>query len=362
VNLEGRRPLEPKGERLGEVDAFLETEASGGAFPGGVVAVVRGRGIAHLHGFGRLSLYEDSERVRPDTIYDLASLTKVVATTTLAMTLVEEGLDLMEPAGRFVPALRGGAKARIRVFDLLAHSSGLPAWAPLFQTAHGKDAFLEAIAGVPLEYAPGSRSLYSDLGFLALGGLVEELAGDGLEALTVRRVLSPLGMEETRFCPPPAWLARIAPTERDPWRGRLLHGEVHDENAFALGGVAPHAGLFGTATDLALFSRMLLGEGALGERRIVSPATVARFTARAGIPDSSRGLGWDTPSPGSSAGTRLTGRAFGHTGFTGTSLWVDPEKDLAIVLLTNRVHPTRQNERIRFVRSRLADLVVESFD
>jgi serine-type D-Ala-D-Ala carboxypeptidase len=188
------------------------------------------------------------------------------------------------------------------------------------------------------------------------------VAGEGLDALARRRILTPLGMKDSLYRPPPALLPRIAPTEQDPWRGRLLRGEVHDENAFALGGVAPHAGLFGTARDVARFAQMLLNGGVLEHHRIVSRETVDLFTRRAGVPGSSRALGWDTRSENSSGGTLFSARSYGHTGFTGTSLWIDPERGLFVVLLTNRVHPSRERDpkgaAIRQVRAAVADAVV----
>jgi CubicO group peptidase (beta-lactamase class C family) len=222
-----------------------------------------------------------------------------------------------------------------------------------------------------LDYPPGTRSIYSDLGIILLGRILERQGGASLDEMARRRVFEPLGMGDTLYRPPVSLRPRIAPTERDPWRGRVLLGEVHDENAFALGGVAPHAGLFSTAGDLARFAQMLLSGGELEGRRLVSSQTVDLFTRRAGVPGSTRALGWDTPSNGkdprssvpgdpgySSAGSFFSARSFGHTGFTGTSMWMDPERDLFVILLTNRVHPTRDNRRISRVRSRLADAVV----
>jgi CubicO group peptidase (beta-lactamase class C family) len=215
--------------------------------------------------------------------------------------------------------------------------------------------------------------VYSDLGLILLGEVLERVGGASLPGLAGTRVLEPLSMTSTMFRPPSSLRDRIAPTERDPWRGRVLRGEVHDENAFALGGVAPHAGLFGTASDLARFAQMMLNGGTLEGRRIVSPATVDLFTRRAGVPGSTRALGWDTPTdesgarssvpgePGySSAGSLFSPRSFGHTGFTGTSMWMDPDRGLFLILLTNRVHPTRENRQILAVRSRLADAVVRA--
>jgi CubicO group peptidase (beta-lactamase class C family) len=214
-----------------------------------------------------------------------------------------------------------------------------------------------------LVYPPGSQSVYSDLGVILLGEILERAAGRPLEDFVRERVFEPLGMHDTLFRPPASLAARIAPTEFDPWRGRMVRGEVHDENAFALGGAAPHAGLFGTAGDLSRFAQMLLSGGVLDDRRIVSRETVELFTRRAGIPGSDRALGWDTRSAeGSSAGTFFSSRSFGHTGFTGTSIWIDPERNLFVILLTNRVYPTRENNLIRQARPAVADAVVRAID
>ena len=226
-----------------------------------------------------------------------------------------------------------------------------------------------------LAYEPGAKSVYSDLGVILLGDILERVGGAPFEKLARRRVFAPLGMKDARYRPPAELLARIAPTENDPWRGRVVRGEVHDENALALGGVAPHAGLFATASDLAHLAEMLLDGGSFGGRRIVSRATVELFTARAGVPASSRALGWDTPTdesgrrsstrgePGfSSAGSLFSARSFGHTGFTGTSMWMDPERELYAILLTNRVHPTRENNAIGEVRAQVADAAVRALE
>jgi CubicO group peptidase (beta-lactamase class C family) len=299
--------------------------------------------------------------VRPDTVYDLASLTKVVATTTAAMILVDEGrLDLDKRVRDFLPRFAGGAKDRVTVRQLLTHSSGLDWWAPLYKEVKGRAAYVERIEAMDLVYEPGTKSLYSDLGLILLGESLERVAGERLDAFARRRIFEPLGMRATLFRPGPELLPRIAPTENDPWRGRVLRGDVHDENAFALGGVAPHAGLFGTAGDLARFAQMLLNGGVFEHRRIVSRATLEAFTRRAGVPDSSRALGWETQSENSSAGALLSERSFGHTGFTGTSLWVDPERELFVILLTNRVHPTRDNQAIRRIRPAMGDAVVRA--
>jgi CubicO group peptidase (beta-lactamase class C family) len=372
-------PAEPSGFRPGGLDAasaVVEAGVASRAFPGAVLAVGKDGALVHLRAFGRLSYDEGAAEARTDTVYDLASLTKVVVTTTLSMILVDEGkLDLDARVRAFFPAFSGPAKERVTVRHLLTHSGGLLWWAPFYKELSGKAAFLERITATDLAYEPGAKTVYSDLGIVLLGDILERVSRTPFEALARRRVLEPLGMKDTGYRPAPALLERIAPTENDPWRGRVVRGEVHDENAAALGGVAPHAGLFGTAPDLARLARMLLDGGSFEGRRIVSRATVELFTARAGVPESSYALGWDTPSRGqgprssvpgepgySSAGSLLSARSFGHTGFTGTSMWMDPERELFVILLTNRVHPTRDNNQIRGVRAQVADAVVRALE
>jgi CubicO group peptidase (beta-lactamase class C family) len=341
-----------------EVDQLLESFRERGAFPGGVAAVGYHGTLVHLYPFGQLSYSADAAPVITDTLYDLASLTKIVATTSMAMILVDEGrLDLDRPVQDFLPGFSGPGKEAVTVRHLLTHSSGLEATAPLFKEIRGKAAYVERIQALDLVYSPGSRSVYSDLGIILLGEVLEQAAGQPLEAFVRERVLDPLGMRDTTFRPPAELRPRIAPTEFDAWRGRLIQGEVHDENAFAMGGVAPHAGLFGTAGDLARFAQMMLNGG----RPIISRETVELFTRKAGIPGSDRALGWDTKSAeGSSAGTLFSPTSFGHTGFTGTSLWIDPERQIFLILLTNRVHPTRENNLIREVRPAIADAVIRA--
>lgn len=357
-------PVTRPPKNLEEVGRLLEGYQKRGAFPGGVLAVGHRGSLVHLHPFGRLTYEADAPPVAAGTLYDLASLTKVVATTTMAMILFDEGkLDLDRPVRDFLPGFQGPGKERVTVRHLLTHSSGLEGVMPLFREVQGRPAYLQRLQALDLVYPPGSRSVYSDPGIILLGEILERTAGRPLEAFVRERVLEPLGMRDTMFRPPSRLRPRIAPTEFDPWRGRLVQGEVHDENAFALGGAAPHAGLFGTAPDLARFACMLLNGGVDcgGGRRIVSRETVELFTRRAGIPGSDRALGWDTKSAeGSSAGMLFSRRSFGHTGFTGTSIWMDPERDLFVILLTNRVHPTRENNLIREVRPAVADAVVRA--
>ncbi len=354
------RGFRPEG--LEAVDAVVAAGVASRAFPGGVLAVGRDGALAHLRAFGRLSYDPGAAEVAIDTLYDLASLTKVVVTTTLSMILVDEGkLDLDARVHAFFPAFSGPAKERVTVRHLLTHSGGLQWWAPLYKEVQGKPAYLERIVAMDLAYEPGAKSVYSDLGIILLGDILERVGGTPFEEMARHRVLQPMAMKDAQYRPPAELLPRIAPTENDPWRGRVVRGEVHDENAFALGGVAPHAGLFATAPDLAHLAQMLLDGGSFGGRRIVSRATVELFTERAGVPVSSKALGWDTPTPGqSSSGSLFSPRSVGHLGFTGCSIWWDLEKNCHVVLLTNRVHPTRKNEKIKEFRPQIHDLIMKA--
>ena len=263
------------------------------------------------------------------------------------MQAVEAGaLALDDRAGDRLPAWRGADRDSVTIADLLEHASGLTAYLPFFRDHHGRTDFERAICTLPLEYAPRTQSIYSDLGFILLGFILDDL---GLK----------LSADSLTFNPPRSWKDRTAPTELDLWRGRLLQGEVHDENAWALGGIAGHAGMFGTASAVGSFARQVLN-GLRGETTLARPATFARFVTKSTVPRSSRALGWDTMLPTSSCGTRFTARAIGHTGFTGTSLWIDPELDLYVVLLTNRVHPSRDNTAIQPIRRALHDAIVAS--
>ncbi len=343
---------------------YLDECVAAHAFPGGVVAVGRHGRVLYLHAFGRLD-YERGPRVTTRTVYDLASLTKVIGLTTAMMQLVEEGkVALDTPAVRYVARFRDSA---VIVRQLLTHSSGLPAWKPLWQQAHSRAEMFALVDAEPLEAAPGARMAYSDLGAMVLTQVVENVSGERLDRYLRIHLFRPLGMRDTRYRPPASWRSRIAPTEMDTtYRHRLIRGEVHDENAAAMGGISGHAGLFSTAPDLARFAQMMLRHGRTGARthgrttQLVDSATLAMFTRVQDAAFSSRALGWDTPSKGSSAGSLLSPHAFGHTGFTGTSIWIDPDKDLFVILLTNRVYPTRENDQILRVRPAVADLAVRA--
>jgi len=330
------------------------------AFPGGVVAVGLRDSVVLLAAVGHYGA-NDPRPVTPETIYDLASLTKVIALTTECILLVDQGkLNLDAPVQRYLPEFRGPMKDQVTIRHLLTHSAGLAADLPLFDSTRTREAALRMVDTSPLLSPPGTRFVYSDLSAIVLMQVVERITGRPFDQVLADDVFGPLGMTATRFVPPKSWDDRIAPTEVDTFfRHRLLIGEVHDESAARLGGVSGNAGLFSNAPDLARFAAWLLDARAWRPGPLRADAgLVHRFTTKQDIPPgSSRALGWDTPSERSSAGTRMGPNAFGHTGYTGTSIWFDPDRDLFIILLTNRVNPTRANIKILQVRRRVADLV-----
>lgn len=346
----------------GKLDKLVKVAIEEAVAPGVAIAVGRNGHIAYMKGYGYIDWNQPgSPAVDTNTLYDLASLTKVVATTTLAMILEEAGqLDINRTVASYLPEFNSPEKAQITVRQLLTHSGGLEAGANIYRTARGRDQYLAQINARPLQYTPGTSMIYSDWDMILLQLVMERITGKTLDVLATEKIFGPLGMIDTQFHPPFSLRPRIAPTQVDDARGGLLWGTVHDENAWAMGGVAGHAGLFSTAKDLALFSMMILngGEGVNGVR-IVKPATIARWTARQGK-ESTRTLGWDSPEGGSSAGQFFSPWSFGHTGFTGTSIWIDPEKDLFVVVLTNRVNPTGNNTRHVQLRRDVADVVQQA--
>lgn len=342
----------PKGADL------LARAVSEGVMPAAVVEVGRAGGPLWRAPFGRLTYDEEAPPTTEDTVFDLASLTKVIATATLSMRAVAHAQVLLaERIAQYIPEWRGADREDVTLRDLLAHCGGLTAYLPFFRDHEGRAAFQHAICALPLEYAPRTQAIYSDLGFLLLGFVLEDALGASLPVLfddAARRFTT----GRLRFKPPAAWRADTAPTEVDRWRGRLLVGEVHDENCWALGGAAGHAGLFGTAAAVGDFAQAILRTFE-ADTTLVPRRTLHWFAARTtDIPGSTRALGWDTMLPISSCGTRLSPRAIGHTGFTGTSLWIDPEQDLYVTLLTNRVHPTRANNRLKDLRGQIHDAIV----
>jgi CubicO group peptidase (beta-lactamase class C family) len=339
-----------------ELDSLARAAVADRAAPAVAIAVGRHGRLVHLRGYGTVEWAPGSAAVTDSTLFDLASLTKVVATTTAAMILEEEGLlELDRTVASYLPELRDPAKAGITVRMLLTHRGGLEAFAPLHLTYRGRAQYLEQIDARPLRAAPGTTTVYSDWDLILVQLVIERITGQELDAFVRDRVFAPLGMRDTGFRPALP-RDRIAATERDSARGGLIWGEVHDPNAWAIGGVAGHAGLFGSARDLAVFAQMLLNGGEYGTVRILRPQTIARWTAPQG-PGASRALGWDTPSGESSAGHFFSPRSFGHTGYTGTSIWIDPERGLFVILLTTRVNPTAENQKHVALRRAVADAV-----
>ena len=358
------------------LDSIVAVGIAQGAAPGVALAVGRFGRLVHLRAYGRIDTGSVAPFVTDSTLFDMASLTKVVATTTAAMILEDEDkLDLDAPVRSYLPELSDTAKSRITVRMILTHSGGFEAFAPLWRDHRGRADYLAQINARPLAYAPGDTTIYSDWDFILAGLIIERITGMTLDQFVATRVWQPLHMGDTGFNPLASspmptdsactaafrpdhpLLDRIAVTEMDTaYRHIHVHGIVHDENACALGGVAGHAGLFSSARDVAVFCQMLLNGGEYGGVRLIRPETIARWTARQSRA-SSRALGWDTPSDRSSAGHYFSPRSFGHTGFTGTSIWIDPEREVFVVLLTNRVDPTRANLRHEELRRDIADEV-----
>jgi CubicO group peptidase (beta-lactamase class C family) len=358
-------PQQTSTTRFAKALHILEEAIATNAFPGASFSITHKEQI-HLAALGNFTYDANSSRVAEHTIFDLASLTKVVATTTTAMILYERGILHLEIAladlvPEFVQAVPNDARrTRVTLRMLLAHSSGLPAYEKLFLHHRTRNALLDAAFEVPLTADPGSRAEYSDIGFILLGVALERLAGQPLDTFCQREVFAPLKMTYAFFNPPKPLHSSIPPTVDDTaFRHRIIQGEVNDENAGVLGGVAGHAGLFSNAHDLALFAQTMLRGGS----PIVHPETVALFTPRESSPaGTSRALGWDTPSYPSQSGTLLSPRAFGHLGYTGTSLWIDPERQLAVALLTNRTWPYADNQAIKQIRPKFHDSIVEALE
>jgi serine-type D-Ala-D-Ala carboxypeptidase len=330
------------------------------AFPGAATAVTHHGRLVAFQGFGRFTYEPHSPQVKAETIFDLASVSKAIATTTMAMLLYERGkLDLEAPVVSILPEFgasdnRDGATVRM----LLAHSSGLPGYVRLFEKARTREELVRAAMQTPLISKPGTRAEYSDVGFIILGELLAQVANEPLDAFCRREVFGPLGMENTCFNPAAGLKLQIPPTEDDrTFRHRMIQGEVQDENASVMDGVAAHAGVFAPAEEVAVFAHAMLNGGG----PMLRPETVAQFTSRQSSPaGTSRALGWDTPSQPSQSGKYFSERSFGHLGYAGTSLWIDPEKQLSVTLLTNRTWPDRSNQKIKEVRPRFHDAVVEA--
>ena len=336
---------------------LLRRSIAAGAFPGAVFGVLSLGSVLHIGAEGRFTYDAESPAVAPATVYDVASVTKVIATTGVAMLLWQRGeLRLDMPLGELLPGFFGAGdarKERVTLRLLLAHSSGLPGVVPFYLACSTAEQVLEAALTLPLEAEPGTQMVYSDPGFILLGRALEVIGGAPLDQLAAALIWKPLGMVHTRFRPTAAAQAVIPPTEQaQGLRNGLIQGQVHDENCFVLGGVSGHAGVFAPAGDLLRFAEALLAPLRGDGPHLFTAEAVRLFTNRAELPPgSSRALGWDTPSgPVSSSGSLFSPRSFGHLGFTGTSLWIDPTIDTAVALLTNRTYPFRENRLIQEVR------------
>lgn len=351
-------------QKFASVDAAVRDGIRKGVYPGAVVVVGRGDSILYSRGYGRFTWSRTSRVPDPrTTLWDLASLSKVVGTASAAAVLVDQGrLDLDAPVATYLPGFVGSGKEKVTVRMLLDHTSGLPAYAYLYREAQDRSEAIARLLQVPLQRAPGSSPLYSDLNAMLAGLVVERVSGDALDTLTRDMVFRPLGMLTTTWRPLPSQRTRVAPSSR--FRGAPVVGVVNDENARVMGGVAGHAGLFSTGLDLARFAQAWLRDS-VGRKPWIAPRTLAAFltpTASSGT----RALGWDTPEPPDSGlpslyGSCATATTVGHTGWTGTELWLDRAQDLFVVFLTNRSyqprHPSRSLAQLRSVRARVADAV-----
>ncbi len=349
-------------KRLESIDRIVKRGVNAGGYPGAAVVVGRKGAMVWQKGFGRISWGSKSPPVKPaETIYDLASLTKVVGTTTAIMLLYDEGrIELDKPVREYLPEFSGGDKDSVTIRELLEHRSGLPADRDIWKMAHNPIEARAVVLDVPLVCHPGDCYVYSDLGAIVLGLVVERVTGQGLDVYLHERVFAPLGMTHTFFRPADSLRKQIAPTSLNPEDGYMVRGVVHDENAWALGGVAGHAGLFSTASDLAIFSQMLLNGGVYDGVRIVSDSAVRLFTTRAA---GSRALGWAMADGQWGSGRYLSDGSFGHVGFTGTSIWIDPTREMFVILLTNRVYKPKvrgSSKAIADIRADLADAAAVS--
>jgi CubicO group peptidase (beta-lactamase class C family) len=348
--------------------ALLKQAVQERVFPGASLAAVYRGELVAWRGAGRFTYAPDSPPVTPTTVFDLASLTKAVATTAMAMILYERRqLSLDQPVIEILPEFglsedgspsRDRRRREVSVRMLLAHSSGLADYTKFFLRAGTREELVRLACASPLAEPPMQRACYSDIGFIVLGELLARLAGEPLDRFCQREIFVPLRMHTTRYCPPAEWKSEIPPTVDDQeFRMRVIQGEVHDENAAVMGGISGHAGLFANAFDVALFGHSML----CGGPPIVSPETVRLFTTRQAAPaGTSRALGWDTPSAPSQSGKYFSRFSFGHLGYTGTSLWCDPERQCAVVLLTNRTWPDRSTQQIKRVRPLVHDAVLEA--
>jgi CubicO group peptidase (beta-lactamase class C family) len=345
----------------------LDRARADSAFPGGIAVVGTKDRIITQYAVGSLD-WAPSPKPDEHTMWDMASLSKVMGMTSAMMQLVaQHRVDLNDPVQKYFPTWTGPNKEKVTIRHLLTHTSGEPPFKAYDEITHDPDSIAKLMFSTPLDTVPGAKMVYSDIGAYMAGRIVEKVSGQTLDAYVHDHVFAPLKMTETMYKPPASLIDRIAPTEIDPRRGGLVRGKVHDERAYYLGGVSAHAGIFSSAHDVARFARMYLNGGTLDGVRVLDAATISQFTKYVDSSFSNRGIGWQKPdlpgqqfaSPSAAwAGQLMSHAAFGHTGFTGTSIAIDPPNDIFIVLLTNRVNPTRNNNKITAVRRQLADGVM----
>ncbi|GMR25699.1 MAG: serine hydrolase domain-containing protein [Ignavibacteria bacterium] len=346
------------------IDEIIQSAITDSAFPGAVILVSRGGKIIYEKAFGHLTYDDSSAIVTTNTIYDIASLTKVIATTTAAMICYDRNLfDIDDPVSNYIPEFARNGKENVTIKNLLLHNSGLPSFKPFYKKYSSPDEVISDIYSTPLQYQPGTKTVYSDLGIIILAKVIEKVTGKSLDDFSQEEIFKPLEISSTYFNPPDSLKYKIAPTEYDDyWRNKLVWGKVHDETAFMLNGVAGHAGLFSTASDISHLLLMLLNKGNYNSKQIIKGKTIQLFTKRYSQ-QSTRALGWDTKSnTGSSAGDLFDSTSFGHLGFTGTSVWVDPTRNLFVIFLTNRVYPTRENKKLYKVRPALHNAIIKAIE
>lgn len=362
VSLTGSLQCQQDRTVLNKVDLLIKKSISDTAFPGAVVLIWKDGEVIYNKGFGNFTYDENSPRVLTNTIYDLASLTKVIATTTAAMICYDRKLfSLDDYVVKYIPEFGQNGKDKITIKNLLLHNAGLTAWKKFYEYCNSAEDVIKEIYSSAPEYEPGTKMVYSDLGFITLGKIIEKVSRKTLDVFCKDEIFTPLNMNSTFYNPNDSIKNLCAPTEIDNyWRMKTLQGEVHDEASAMLNGVAGHAGLFSTAEDISKLIAVLMQKGKLGKKEFIKSSTVDLFTMR--YSDlSTRALGWDTKSEkGSSSGDYFSMKSFGHTGFTGTSIWADPEKNLFVILLTNRVYPTRDNFKLGKVRPELHNTVYKA--
>jgi CubicO group peptidase (beta-lactamase class C family) len=351
------------------VDAFKAVDhwVQQKAFPGAVLAVGQHGKIVALKSFGKMDYTKKAKPMRRDELFDLASLTKVIATTTAAAILYDrKQVDLDAPVIRYLPEFVGvEGHDKILVRHLLTHSSGLNSPHVTWKPTTDRAGIIQRVMALKPDYAPGEKSQYRDYNMILMGEIVQRVSGTRLDAFLASEAFGPLGMKHTRFNPPAKWIGNIAPTEMDTtFRHKLMRGQVHDENAYLMDGVSGHAGLFSTAQDLAEIAQLWLNGGTYNDRRLFSEQTVKLFMQRQATPaGTTRAIGWDTPNGERGFSGKLASpTAIIHTGFTGTSIYIDPVRDAFIILLTNRVNPTRNNELVSKARPEIHTAILSVLD